>query len=148
MNTQVVIISKGQSSSIISFSFKNVLKQFKINLNVCSNFSKRTLFFLWTKKILFHNVYIEISKFSFENASIIYGWSFQSKKYPNVFGVGDCMNTPNAKTAAAVSSHLKTIEKNLTQVMQGNRPCMQVSWLIPCIMEQPTPSGFRYTLFS
>ncbi|CAZ65484.1 Sulfide:quinone oxidoreductase, mitochondrial [Caenorhabditis elegans] len=60
------------------------------------------------------------------------GGSLQSKKYPNVFGVGDCMNTPNAKTAAAVSSHLKTIEKNLTQVMQGNRPCMQYDGYASC----------------
>ncbi|KHJ88157.1 hypothetical protein OESDEN_12052 [Oesophagostomum dentatum] len=29
------------------------------------------------------------------------------------------MNTPNAKTAAAVSSHLKTIEKNLAAVLEG-----------------------------
>ncbi|VDL72298.1 unnamed protein product [Nippostrongylus brasiliensis] len=40
--------------------------------------------------------------------------TLRSKHFPNVFGAGDCINTGNAKTAAAVSSHLKTIEKNLT----------------------------------
>ncbi|VDM73698.1 unnamed protein product, partial [Strongylus vulgaris] len=42
-----------------------------------------------------------------------------SKHFANVFAAGDCMNTPNAKTAAAVSSHLKTIEKNLGAAMEG-----------------------------
>ena len=28
--------------------------------------------------------------------------SLQHKKYPNVFGIGDCTNLPTAKTAAAV----------------------------------------------
>ncbi|CAL2039199.1 unnamed protein product [Caenorhabditis brenneri] len=58
--------------------------------------------------------------------------SLQSKNFPNVFGVGDCMNTPNAKTAAAVSSHLKTIERNLWQVMQGKTPCMQYDGYASC----------------
>lgn len=47
--------------------------------------------------------------------------TLQSKKYSNVFGAGDCMNTSNAKTAAAVSSHLKTLEKNLMNVMDGKK---------------------------
>ena len=28
--------------------------------------------------------------------------SLQHTSYPNIFGIGDCTNTPNAKTAAAV----------------------------------------------
>ncbi|EGT53452.1 hypothetical protein CAEBREN_32809 [Caenorhabditis brenneri] len=58
--------------------------------------------------------------------------SLQSKNFPNVFGVGDCMNTPNAKTAAAVSSHLKTIKRNLWQVMQGKTPSMQYGGYASC----------------
>ncbi|EFP10699.1 hypothetical protein CRE_30567 [Caenorhabditis remanei] len=42
------------------------------------------------------------------------------------------MNTPNAKTASAVSSHLKTIETNLTQVMQGKQPCMEYDGYASC----------------
>ncbi|KAK6021582.1 hypothetical protein OSTOST_12745, partial [Ostertagia ostertagi] len=45
--------------------------------------------------------------------------TLRSKHFPNVFAAGDCMNTGNAKTAAAVSSHLKTVEKNLTAVLEG-----------------------------
>ncbi|CAI2352388.1 unnamed protein product [Caenorhabditis sp. 36 PRJEB53466] len=59
------------------------------------------------------------------------GW-LQSKRFQNVFGVGDCMNTPNAKTAAAVSSHLKTIERNLSQVMNGNPPCTRYDGYASC----------------
>ncbi|KAK6009711.1 hypothetical protein OSTOST_25339, partial [Ostertagia ostertagi] len=48
--------------------------------------------------------------------------TLRSKHFPNVFAAGDCMNTGNAKTAAAVSSHLKTVEKNLTAVLEGREP--------------------------
>ncbi|ETN85083.1 hypothetical protein NECAME_19587, partial [Necator americanus] len=48
--------------------------------------------------------------------------TLRSKHFANVFAAGDCMNTPNAKTAAAVSSHLKTVEKNLSAVMEGKEP--------------------------
>ncbi|VDM55597.1 unnamed protein product [Angiostrongylus costaricensis] len=54
-----------------------------------------------------------------------------SKNFPNIFAAGDCMNTPNAKTAAAVSSHLKTVGKNLKAVLEGREPpatvCCQYS---------------------
>lgn len=56
--------------------------------------------------------------------------TLQSKAFPNIFGVGDCANSPNAKTAAAVSSHLKTVEKNLAAVMEGGKPTTEVSWIV------------------
>ncbi|PIO74646.1 hypothetical protein TELCIR_03346 [Teladorsagia circumcincta] len=42
------------------------------------------------------------------------------------------MNTGNAKTAAAVSSHLKTIEKNLTAVLEGQEPPAQYDGYCSC----------------
>ncbi|RCN46620.1 hypothetical protein ANCCAN_07356 [Ancylostoma caninum] len=48
--------------------------------------------------------------------------TLRSKHFSNIFAAGDCMNTPNAKTAAAVSSHLKTIQKNLRAVLEGKEP--------------------------
>ncbi|KAK6040779.1 pyridine nucleotide-disulfide oxidoreductase [Cooperia oncophora] len=48
--------------------------------------------------------------------------TLRSKHFPNVFAAGDCMNTGNAKTAAAVSSHLKTVGKNLSAVLEGKEP--------------------------
>lgn len=35
--------------------------------------------------------YLEVDKFT-----------LQSPKYPNIYGIGDCINTPNSKTAAAI----------------------------------------------
>lgn len=58
--------------------------------------------------------------------------TLQSKAFPNVFGVGDCMNTPNAKTAAAVSSHLKTLERNLDEVMRGRTPTAKYDGYASC----------------
>lgn len=31
--------------------------------------------------------------------------TLQHTKYPNVFGIGDCTNSPNSKTAASVGMH-------------------------------------------
>ncbi|CAB3406705.1 unnamed protein product [Caenorhabditis bovis] len=58
--------------------------------------------------------------------------SLQSKKFANVFGVGDCMNTSNAKTAAAVSSHLKTIEKNLKAKFAGKQMTAEYDGYASC----------------
>lgn len=45
--------------------------------------------------------------------------TLQSTTYKNIFAIGDCANTPNAKTAAAVSSQLKALTPNLLAAMQG-----------------------------
>jgi sulfide:quinone oxidoreductase len=45
--------------------------------------------------------------------------TLQSKKFPNVFGIGDCTNTPNSKTAAAITSQAPVLVHNLQQVMNG-----------------------------
>lgn len=29
-------------------------------------------------------------------------FTLQHTKYPNIYGIGDCTNTPNSKTAAAI----------------------------------------------
>jgi NADPH-dependent 2,4-dienoyl-CoA reductase/sulfur reductase-like enzyme len=48
-------------------------------------------------------------------------YSLQSKSYPNVFALGDCTNTPNSKTAAAVMSQAPVLVHNLTREMK-NKP--------------------------
>ncbi|ULT93591.1 hypothetical protein L3Y34_003233 [Caenorhabditis briggsae] len=58
--------------------------------------------------------------------------TLQSNRFPNVFGVGDCMNTPNAKTAASVSSHLKTLDRNLTLAMLGRKPYFKYDGYASC----------------
>lgn len=53
--------------------------------------------------------------------------TLQSKKYSNVFGLGDCTNTPNSKTAAAVTSQapvvVHNIERSIDKLpLDGNYP--------------------------
>ncbi len=39
--------------------------------------------------------------------------TLQHKKYKNIFGLGDCTNTPNSKTAAAIRSQTPVVASNL-----------------------------------
>uniref|UniRef100_A0A915BTK7 Sulfide:quinone oxidoreductase, mitochondrial n=1 Tax=Parascaris univalens TaxID=6257 RepID=A0A915BTK7_PARUN len=40
-----------------------------------------------------------------------------SKKFDNIFGMGDCLNTSNAKTGAAISSQMRAMSKNLPALL-------------------------------
>jgi sulfide:quinone oxidoreductase len=48
--------------------------------------------------------------------------SLQHKRFPNVFAIGDCTNTPTSKTAASVASQCGVVEANLHRVMKGKVP--------------------------
>lgn len=43
--------------------------------------------------------------------------TLQHKKYKNIFGLGDCTNTPNSKTAAAIRSQTPVVTSNLLATM-------------------------------
>ena len=45
--------------------------------------------------------------------------TLQHKKYPNVFGIGDCTNVPTSKTAAAVAGQSGVLKRNLLMHMAG-----------------------------
>ncbi|MBI5450775.1 MAG: NAD(P)/FAD-dependent oxidoreductase [Gammaproteobacteria bacterium] len=45
--------------------------------------------------------------------------TLQHVRYPNVFGLGDCTNTPNSKTAAAIRRQMPVLVKNLLAVMRN-----------------------------
>ena len=45
--------------------------------------------------------------------------TLQSTKYENVFGLGDCTNTPNSKTAAAITSQAPVVVHNIENHMDG-----------------------------
>jgi sulfide:quinone oxidoreductase len=45
--------------------------------------------------------------------------TLQSTKYPNVFGLGDCTNTPNSKTAAAITAQAPVLVHNLFETIDG-----------------------------
>jgi sulfide:quinone oxidoreductase len=48
--------------------------------------------------------------------------TLQHKRYGNVFGLGDCGNTPNAKTAAAVRKQAPVVAENVLMALQGEVP--------------------------
>lgn len=45
--------------------------------------------------------------------------SLQHTKYRNIFGIGDCMSSPNSKTAASVAAQSGVVYNNLKAVMDG-----------------------------
>jgi sulfide:quinone oxidoreductase len=45
--------------------------------------------------------------------------TLQSTKYKNVFGLGDCTNTPNSKTAAAITSQAPVVVHNIQRMIDG-----------------------------
>ena len=45
----------------------------------------------------------------------------QSTKYKNIFALGDCCNSPNSKTAAAIISQTPVVVHNLLQMMQNKK---------------------------
>jgi sulfide:quinone oxidoreductase len=48
--------------------------------------------------------------------------TLRSARYRNVFGLGDCTNTPNSKTAAAVTRQAPVVVHNLGRVIRGLEP--------------------------
>jgi sulfide:quinone oxidoreductase len=45
--------------------------------------------------------------------------TLQHTRYANVFGLGDCTSTPNAKTAAAARAQFPVVSANLLSVMDS-----------------------------
>ena len=46
-------------------------------------------------------------------------FTLQHNKYKNIFGIGDCINAPNSKTAAAVAVQCGIVRQNLADAMSG-----------------------------
>uniref|UniRef100_A0A8D0CIA4 Sulfide:quinone oxidoreductase, mitochondrial n=1 Tax=Scleropages formosus TaxID=113540 RepID=A0A8D0CIA4_SCLFO len=46
----------------------------------------------------------------------------QHKRYPNVFGIGDCTNLPTSKTAAAVAGQSAVLDRTISKVMKNGQP--------------------------
>jgi len=58
--------------------------------------------------------------------------TLQSRAYKNVFAIGDCTNTPNAKTAAAIASQFRALKKNLSAVINGKPLTAQYDGYASC----------------
>lgn len=48
--------------------------------------------------------------------------TLQHKKYPNVFGIGDCTNLPTAKTAAAVAAQSAVLSRTISRILKNQKP--------------------------
>ena len=53
--------------------------------------------------------------------------TMQHKKFDNIFAIGDCANSPNGKTAAAVAGQSGVIKANLFALIDGEAMPAQVS---------------------
>ncbi|XP_029289236.1 LOW QUALITY PROTEIN: sulfide:quinone oxidoreductase, mitochondrial-like [Cottoperca gobio] len=48
--------------------------------------------------------------------------NLQHKRYPNVFGIGDCTNLPTIRTAAAVAAQTAILNRSISKVMKNEKP--------------------------
>ncbi|KAJ3595897.1 hypothetical protein NHX12_002309 [Muraenolepis orangiensis] len=55
--------------------------------------------------------------------------TLQHKKYPNVFGIGDCTNLPTARTAAAVAAQSAILDRTITKVLKNEEPDKKIKGL-------------------
>nr|XP_020645730.1 sulfide:quinone oxidoreductase, mitochondrial [Pogona vitticeps] len=58
--------------------------------------------------------------------------TLQHRKYPNVFGIGDCTNLPTSKTAAAIAAQSGVLDKTLSSVMKGKTPSKKYDGYTSC----------------
>ncbi|NXR99073.1 SQOR protein, partial [Oxylabes madagascariensis] len=58
--------------------------------------------------------------------------TLQHKKYPNVFGIGDCTNLPTSKTAAAVAAQSGVLDKTISLVMNNEKPVKKYDGYTSC----------------
>ena len=61
--------------------------------------------------------------------------TMRHKKYSNIFAIGDCANSPNGKTAAAVAGQTGVIKANLFALLDGRSMPAQVdgTFILPLI---------------
>uniref|UniRef100_A0A3Q2YKL1 Sulfide:quinone oxidoreductase, mitochondrial n=1 Tax=Hippocampus comes TaxID=109280 RepID=A0A3Q2YKL1_HIPCM len=48
--------------------------------------------------------------------------NLQHKRYPNVFGIGDCTNLPTSKTAAAVAAQSAVLNRTIKKILKNEKP--------------------------
>ncbi|CAG9584904.1 unnamed protein product [Danaus chrysippus] len=58
--------------------------------------------------------------------------TLQHTRYNNIYGVGDCVNTPNSKTAAAISKQSYVVASNIWQTMYGKKPNVKYDGYCAC----------------
>ncbi|KAJ7409460.1 Sulfide:quinone oxidoreductase, mitochondrial [Willisornis vidua] len=70
--------------------------------------------------------------------------TLQHKKYPNVFGIGDCTNLPTSKTAAAVAAQSGVLDKTISLVMKNQLPAKKYDGYTSC----PLVTGYNKVILA
>ncbi|NXC52136.1 SQOR protein, partial [Aleadryas rufinucha] len=70
--------------------------------------------------------------------------TLQHKKYPNVFGIGDCTNLPTSKTAAAVAAQSGVLDKTISLVMKNELPVKKYDGYTSC----PLVTGYNKVILA
>ncbi|XP_069481049.1 sulfide:quinone oxidoreductase, mitochondrial isoform X2 [Ambystoma mexicanum] len=70
--------------------------------------------------------------------------TLQHKKYPNVFGIGDCTNLPTSKTAAAVAAQSAVLDRTISLVMKNQSPNKKYDGYTSC----PLVTGYSKVILA
>ncbi|XP_046931106.1 sulfide:quinone oxidoreductase, mitochondrial [Lynx rufus] len=70
--------------------------------------------------------------------------TLQHKKYPNVFGIGDCTNLPTSKTAAAVAAQSGILDRTISLVMKNQTPTKKYDGYTSC----PLVTGYNRVILA
>lgn len=70
--------------------------------------------------------------------------TLQHKKYPNVFGIGDCTNLPTSKTAAAVAAQSGILDRTISLIMKNRRPIKKYDGYTSC----PLVTGYNRVILA
>ncbi|KAJ0177416.1 hypothetical protein K1T71_007425 [Dendrolimus kikuchii] len=63
------------------------------------------------KELVTESGYLDVNKYT-----------LQHRSFPDIYGIGDCISTPNSKSAAAVAAQSSIVERNLTNTMTDKPP--------------------------
>nr|XP_055172946.1 sulfide:quinone oxidoreductase, mitochondrial-like [Nyctereutes procyonoides] len=70
--------------------------------------------------------------------------TLQHKKYPNVFGIGDCANLPTSKPAAAVAAQSGIPDRTISLTMKNKKPTKKYDGYTSC----PLVTGYNRVILA
>uniref|UniRef100_A0A8B9XZ09 Sulfide quinone oxidoreductase n=1 Tax=Bos mutus grunniens TaxID=30521 RepID=A0A8B9XZ09_BOSMU len=70
--------------------------------------------------------------------------TLQHKRYPNVFGIGDCTNLPTSKTAAAVAAQSGILDRTISLIMKNQIPVKKYDGYTSC----PLVTGYNRVILA
>ncbi|NWI08416.1 SQOR protein, partial [Crypturellus soui] len=70
--------------------------------------------------------------------------TLQHKKYPNVFGIGDCTNLPTSKKKTAIAAQSGVLDKTISMVMKNQLPTKKYDGYTSC----PLVTGYNKVILA